>query len=263
MPAGDSSVIVAATGAQGAAGYSSCGGFGAVVKATLSVTPGETLYVEVGGLGSNGEGSGGAGGGNGGGASDVRTLPVAQGLASIQSRLVVAGGGGGGGDGTELGSTGCGGNAGSAPASGLGAFSIGGGGPGGSSSGARPVTRMATVQRLRRAVWASVARVAVRNATAVVGVAVATTAVAAGSSRRDDWRRWRRRFELCSRLRDWHIGDHHVGGERHGDAQLHRRTADGNCPRADRRRELHAGTIGQHVVLMRRGRGRPRNQLVR
>ena len=135
MPAGDSSVIVAATGAQGAAGYSSCGGFGAVVKATLSVTPGETLYVEVGGLGSNGGGSGGAGGGNGGGASDVRTLPVAQGLASIQSRLVVAGGGGGGGDGTELGSTGCGGNAGSAPASGLGAFSIGGGGPGGSSSG--------------------------------------------------------------------------------------------------------------------------------
>ena len=138
VPAGDSYISVTATGAQGAAGFDSCGGFGAVVTTNLPVTGGETLYVEVGGVGSNGGGAGGSGAGDGGGASDLRTLPVADGLTPADSRLVVAAGGGGGGDGIELGMTGCGGNAGSMPAGGQGAFGIGGGGPGGSTSGGTP-----------------------------------------------------------------------------------------------------------------------------
>ena len=138
VPAGDSSLSVTATGTQGANGFTSCGGFGAVLKATLSVTPGETLYVEVGGVGANGGGSGGSGAGDGGGASDIRTLSAAKGLTSIKSRLLVAGGGGGGGDGTMFGTANCGGNAGLAPAGGGGSFGIGGGGPGGNASGGTP-----------------------------------------------------------------------------------------------------------------------------
>jgi len=117
VPAGVSDVTVTAIGAQGGAGYDGgCYANGAEVNGTLAVTAGETLYVEVGGLGgdsdasanpaggSNGGGTGGSGGfanraaGGGGGASDVRTLPAADGLSPVDSRLLVAGGGGGGGD---------------------------------------------------------------------------------------------------------------------------------------------------------------------
>ena len=77
--------------------------------AALPVTPGSTLYVEVGAgaTGSNatfgGGGAGGAGdaaGGAGGGASDVRSCSMetrhcAGGGTTLSSRLVVAGGGGG------------------------------------------------------------------------------------------------------------------------------------------------------------------------
>lgn len=71
------------------------GGKGGRVTADYPVTPGETLYIYVGGTTFNG---GGIGGGtiaqpNGGGASDVR-----RGGTALTNRIIVAGGGGGGGN---------------------------------------------------------------------------------------------------------------------------------------------------------------------
>ena len=118
VPAGVTSVSVVATGApggkgiDGTSGVGGSGGSGAVAAGELAVAPGETLYVEVGGVGIdggfggaggfNGGGAGGFGGG-GGGASDVRTCSIAAGscpaavVDSLHSRLLVAAGGGGGG----------------------------------------------------------------------------------------------------------------------------------------------------------------------
>ena len=94
VPAGLSTITVTATAAGGGTGrFVGPGGEGAVVSASLPVTSGEVLYVEVGGAPTNtncGEGascmggfngggssqplSGGGGlGGGGGGASDIRT----------------------------------------------------------------------------------------------------------------------------------------------------------------------------------------------
>ena len=116
VPSGISQVTVKAQGASGPSGQptSYCkftGGNGGIVKATIPVTPGETLAIYVGGEGGgdgsncspNGAGgfNGGGDGGNGvsggsgtggGGASDVR-----EGGDSLTDRVVVAGGGGGGG----------------------------------------------------------------------------------------------------------------------------------------------------------------------
>lgn len=119
VPGATTSVAVSAVGASGGAnaGSSAQGGRGATVFGQLSVTPGQTLYVYVGGNGGNGSsglatqpggpggfnggGDGGTSvytnhgypraGGGGGGASDVRTA------TSLASRLIVAAGGGGGG----------------------------------------------------------------------------------------------------------------------------------------------------------------------
>lgn len=121
VPPGVSSlqaILIGGNGAPSNGGFP--GGAGATVTATLSVTPGETLYAEVAGDGialpsgfgsPGGYGGGGAGGdrrsfgtfiggGGGGGASDLRTCSVSSCTAadSLASRLVVAGGGGGGGD---------------------------------------------------------------------------------------------------------------------------------------------------------------------
>lgn len=112
VPAGVTSVEVTLIGGHGGLGNVSngaqaLGGAGASAVATLSVSPGELLFVEVAGAGGSSEeagrgGYGGGGkagghGGGGGGASDVRTV---EDLPS--SRLVVAaGGGGGGGNGGE------------------------------------------------------------------------------------------------------------------------------------------------------------------
>jgi hypothetical protein len=107
VPAGVESISVNAIGGQG---YPA--GQGAQVSGTLSVTPREQLYVEVGGNGSNGTGgfNGGGNGGSGypgdtsgyggGGASDVRTCSINGGStcasgSAAASRLLVAGGGGG------------------------------------------------------------------------------------------------------------------------------------------------------------------------
>src|SRR5262249_34834834 len=114
-PAGVSSATFDLFGAQGGGNQAdtAAGGKGAEVKASLPVTPGETLQVVVGGAGEvnagcGGEAFNGGGGlpvcgngleipGGGGGASDVR-----QGGADLAHRVLVAGGGGGaGGDGTQ------------------------------------------------------------------------------------------------------------------------------------------------------------------
>jgi hypothetical protein len=110
VSAGVTCVTIQAFGAQGGtlANGVNASGPGGRVTATISVTPGETLFVYVGGQGGNASsgvpGTGGFnGGGNGGGApttlvgaagggaSDVR-----QGGNGLSNRVVVAGGGGGG-----------------------------------------------------------------------------------------------------------------------------------------------------------------------
>ena len=127
VPAGVSTIYVVATGAPGAVGFfGGSAGRGAQVSGDLTVTPGQTLYVNVGGTptnvagtcfenvacigGFNGGGSslyafGGRGGG-GGGASDVRTVATPSSgdqSESLNSRLIVAGGGGGSGQGRGCG----------------------------------------------------------------------------------------------------------------------------------------------------------------
>ena len=96
VPAGITSVDIECWGAQGTSGGFHIGGKGGYAKATVTVTPAETLKVYVGGsAGFNGGGAGGTGGsagGSGGGASDVR-----RGGTALGNRVIVAGGGGGGG----------------------------------------------------------------------------------------------------------------------------------------------------------------------
>jgi hypothetical protein len=140
VPANVCQVTIDAFGAQGGKGVdsgdpSATGGLGGRATATLAVTPGETLQVNVGGRGGdaqapataaagsepegpgksvrsgaisgapgtggfNGGADGGTGigpGGGGGGASDVRQSGTA-----LPNRVVVAGGAGGGGGGGEV-----------------------------------------------------------------------------------------------------------------------------------------------------------------
>ena len=130
VPVGATEMTVDVLGAQGGnTGNTSPGGAGAWVRTTFSVTPGQTFYIYVGGVGAtqvagggggaggwNGGGAGGAGdsggwngGAGGGGASDIRS-----GGTALTNRLVVAGGGGGndwnftGGAGGQNGSAGAG-----------------------------------------------------------------------------------------------------------------------------------------------------------
>lgn len=110
VPAGRTSVYIKAYGAGGSPGYSA-GGYGGYAAGTLAVTPGQTLYVMVGGTGGwannatfvpggfNGGGDASVGQfpaacgtvGGGGGASDVRITN-----SSLANRVLIAGGGGGG-----------------------------------------------------------------------------------------------------------------------------------------------------------------------
>jgi hypothetical protein len=108
VPAGVTNVTIEAWGAQG--GDSGIcggtvdfdGGLGGFATGTLNVSPGQTIYVFVGGKpttnpngysagGWNGGGSSGQYGGGGGGASDVRV-----GGNTFNNRVIVAAGGGGG-----------------------------------------------------------------------------------------------------------------------------------------------------------------------
>ena len=106
IPAGVTSVEVTAVGGRGGRA-GTLGGSGALLTGTLTVQPGTSLYVTVGGAasasptcltsvvqclgGANGGGTGHAGGG-GGGSTDIRTIAT-----SLASRVVVAAGGGGSG----------------------------------------------------------------------------------------------------------------------------------------------------------------------
>ena len=99
VPAGVTSITFAAAGARGGTGSSNiAGGNGATLSGTLAVTPGQTIYVNVGGQGTvsaggfNGGGSGGTSAGGGGGASDIRI-----GGTTLTNRVIVAAGGGGSG----------------------------------------------------------------------------------------------------------------------------------------------------------------------
>lgn len=99
VPAGVTSIVVDAYGAQGGSNSPSTNiNYGGYVQATLAVTPGTTIYVNVGqqpnGLtgGWNGGGNGETAGQGGGGASDIRI-----GGTTLNDRMVVAGGAGGGG----------------------------------------------------------------------------------------------------------------------------------------------------------------------
>jgi hypothetical protein len=132
IPSGVTQIAVDTVGAAGGSGCNppvnpTPAGLGEEVKATLSVTPSEPLYVFVGGspaaqanrcqpgfsgfsaAGFNGGGSASASsGGGGGGGSDVRTSSDS---TAWSTRVIVAGGGGGG---AALESANAGGNAGSA-----------------------------------------------------------------------------------------------------------------------------------------------------
>lgn len=107
VPANVGQVTIEAWGGQGGANARGIsGGLGGYAKGDLVVTPGETLYIFVGGGGLtstsgffNGGGNAGTGattanslGGGGGGASDVR-----RGGSALSNRVIVAGGGGGAG----------------------------------------------------------------------------------------------------------------------------------------------------------------------
>jgi len=163
VPAGVTSLHVVAIGAPGGiGGGGSAGGKGARVETDIAVTPGQTLYIEVGGAGGAGA-SGGAGGfnggggggspngGGGGGASDVRMVSCATSCVtggsttSLNSRLVVAAGGGGSGAGADGGAGGAAGQAGnngfgvySGAGGAAGTLTAGGPGGGGGGSGTNP-----------------------------------------------------------------------------------------------------------------------------
>jgi hypothetical protein len=104
VPAGTTQLHITTYGGRGLWTGTNAGGF---AEADLAVTPGQVLYVEVGGEGTLNVGGWNGGGnatgpytGGGGGATDVRTVssggdPLDP--TSLASRLVVASGGGGGG----------------------------------------------------------------------------------------------------------------------------------------------------------------------
>lgn len=103
VPNGVSSIQIESYGAAGG-NDTAGGGYGGSASGDLAVTPGETIYFNVGGQGSgcvSGWGGGFNGGGNagqygcsggGGGASDVRVGGI-----DLSHRVIVAGGGGGAG----------------------------------------------------------------------------------------------------------------------------------------------------------------------
>jgi hypothetical protein len=148
IPAGVTSIIVDAYGAQGGAGTATSGGLGGQATATISVTPGASVQINVGGQGATATpGSAAAGGfngggatgtdngggvflaGSGGGASDVRI-----GGTALSDRKVVAGGGGGSGGLVAAGAGGGSNVDNGAGASGSGTAPSGVGGGGGSNA---------------------------------------------------------------------------------------------------------------------------------
>jgi ribosomal protein L35 len=144
VPAGVTEVNITASGSPGEEILGAHGGASDTASGTATVTPGQTLYVEVGGnvgIGGTGNpafnGGGASTAGHGGGASDVRTVSMSNAAATSSSRLVVAGGGGGAGavsGGASAGGIGGTASGGGSPISGC----SGGGEPGCGGSGATP-----------------------------------------------------------------------------------------------------------------------------
>jgi hypothetical protein len=98
VPAGVTTITIETWGAQGGANWVNNVNYGGYSKADFAVTPGETLYIFVGGQatsiigGFNGGGTGEGAGKGGGGGTDVR-----QGGTTLNDRIIVGGGGGGAG----------------------------------------------------------------------------------------------------------------------------------------------------------------------
>lgn len=98
VPAGVTTLTIQTYGAQGGANWVNNVNYGGYSQADFAVTPGETLYIFVGGQpnsitgGFNGGGNGEGAGQGGGGASDVR-----QAGTTLNDRIIVGGGGGGAG----------------------------------------------------------------------------------------------------------------------------------------------------------------------
>ena len=135
VPPNGIQIQVDAAGAQGGTGNTIAGGKGARLVAIFNVTPGETLNVLVGGVGSVGESTGGGGGGgNGGGPIDGNAGTAAS-----------------DGD-SNPGSAGTGGNGGAAANSPCGGGGLGdhAGGGGGSSFSAATASVMTRVRRRLR-----------------------------------------------------------------------------------------------------------------
>ncbi len=152
VPAGVTQLVVKTWGAGGGAGYTNsgrsggAGGGGGFAQATITVTPGETLLIDVGGGGggttSSASGSGGTNGGGSGGSSGSSgaTSGGGGGYSAVRrssTMLVQAGAGGGGGNGMSSGSAGGAGGAGggSTGSSGGNAGGTAGGSGGTSSAG--------------------------------------------------------------------------------------------------------------------------------
>lgn len=128
VPACVTSLHIEAWGAQGG----TTGGQGGYAEGDLVVSPGQLVYVYVGGQGANSSAGGFNGGGNslgstyggsGGGASDVRS-----GGQALSDRVIVAGGGGGGTSGSTPLPGGAGGGLTGATGSNGGGFTAGTGG---------------------------------------------------------------------------------------------------------------------------------------
>lgn len=143
VPSGVKKLSILARGGAGA-GPSGVGARVGRVSAIIAVTPGEQLYIFVGGDASgqsggyNGGGNGGAGyscsdcsGYGGGGASDIR-----RGGYKVTDRILIAGGGGGdGANGDEDYDIGGAGGKGGGSTAGSGTEGAGDGGPGGGGAG--------------------------------------------------------------------------------------------------------------------------------
>lgn len=138
VPDGVTLIQIAATGGGGGASFLYNGGNGGVVTATLGVTAGDTLSLDVGGGGGATNDIGGGGGSSNVNAGTANQIIAGGGGGSGGSAGGDSTGGDGGGAGTSSGSNGNAGNptAGSGGSGGTGgAGGPSGGGPGGSAGG--------------------------------------------------------------------------------------------------------------------------------
>ena len=148
VPSGVTAVAADVFGAQGGATVfttTQTGGLGGELQATICVTPGETLTVDVGGVGhggfgTSGDGAGGVNGGGAGGLDGGTDLGGAGGGGASEvirsgAKVLIAGAGGGAGSAGIGGGPGGAGGATNGTAGGNGPGNGGGGGGGATSIG--------------------------------------------------------------------------------------------------------------------------------